>query len=61
MWQYYLLSKPLIDQLKGPNVASTADDDPRLMIFTGGIVEWTAAGVTPIQLDPLNSKVKMLD
>jgi hypothetical protein len=52
MWQYYLLSKPLIDQLKGPNTASTADDDPRLMIFTGGIVEWTAAGVAPIQLDP---------
>lgn len=52
-WQDHLLSKTLIDQLKGPNVASTADDDPRLMIFTGGIVEWTLASINPIQLDPL--------
>jgi hypothetical protein len=30
------LSKTLIDKLKGPNTGSTADDDPRLMIFTRG-------------------------
>ena len=41
-WQGSLLSKRLIDQLKGTDTLhSTADDDPRLMIFTGGIVEWT--------------------
>ncbi len=52
-WQGTLLSKRLIDMLKGPNTASTVDDDPRLMIFTGGIVEWTADAVVPINLDPL--------
>lgn len=31
------LSKTLIDELKGPNAGSTADDDPRLMIFSGGV------------------------
>lgn len=38
------LSKPLIDFLKGPIAASTADDDPRLMIITGGIGNWSASG-----------------
>jgi len=51
-WQNQLLSKTLIDKLKGPIKTSTADDDPRLMIFTGGIVEWTANTVVPIELDP---------
>jgi hypothetical protein len=31
------LSKKLVDFLKGTNTGSTADDDPRLMILTGGI------------------------
>lgn len=31
------LSKTFIDELKGPLTASTADDDPRLMILNGGI------------------------
>ena len=53
VWQGHLLSKPLIDQLKGPNKTSTADDDPRLMIFTAGIIEWTASKVDTIENDPL--------
>lgn len=31
------LSKTFIDELKGPNAGSTADDDPRLSILNGGI------------------------
>jgi len=31
------LAKTLIDELKGPNTGSTADDDPRLMIFSNGV------------------------
>src|SRR5258707_1002342 len=36
------LSKRLIDWLKGSDQTITADDDPRLMIVTGGIGDWTA-------------------
>src|SRR6478672_12491197 len=36
------LSKTLVDFLKGSNAGSTADDDPRLMILTGGIGDWQA-------------------
>ena len=53
VWQSNLLSKPLVDQLKGTNKLSTADDDPRLMIFTAGIIEWTASKVDTIENDPL--------
>jgi hypothetical protein len=35
--QSRVMSKTLIDQLLGPNTGSTADDDPRLMIFTEGV------------------------
>lgn len=53
-WQGSLLSKTLIDHLKGPNKASTADDDPRLTIFTQGAMTWTANDLgTPIIDDPL--------
>ncbi|HMI66462.1 MAG TPA: SusD/RagB family nutrient-binding outer membrane lipoprotein [Cyclobacteriaceae bacterium] len=31
------LSKTLVDKLMGPNAGSTADDDPRLMIISGGL------------------------
>ena len=50
------LSKTLVDFLKGTDPASTADDDPRLMIYSGGIIDWSSAGVTPYPggLDPLN-------
>jgi hypothetical protein len=48
------LSKTLVDFLKGPNTGSTIDDDPRLMIFTGGIGPWTSEGnFSPITTDPL--------
>jgi len=35
--QSRVMSKTLIDALKGPNTGSVADDDPRLMIFTEGL------------------------
>ena len=38
------LSKTLVDFLKGPDQATTADDDPRLMIISGGIGTWVATG-----------------
>jgi len=50
------LSKRLIDFLKGPDATSTADDDPRLMILTGGIGDWTPTGFTPVTTDPLKMK-----
>jgi hypothetical protein len=50
------LSKTLVDFLKGTNPASTADDDPRLMIFTAGIGTWIPSGFTPTDANPLNQK-----
>ena len=50
------LSSTLVNWLKGSNMTSTADDDPRLMIISGGIGEWTAAGFTPTTVDPLKQK-----
>jgi len=54
------MAKTLIDFLKGANTASTADDDPRLMIFTGGIGLWTASGSgsvwNPTNANPLQQK-----
>ncbi len=50
------LSKRLIDFLKGSDPATTADDDPRLMILSGGIAKWSAAAWTPINVDPLDQK-----
>jgi len=53
-WQGSLLSKTLIDQLKGPNKASVADDDPRIKIFTQGAIKWLAGDLgTVIIGDPL--------
>jgi hypothetical protein len=52
-WSAFLLSKTLVDKLKGPNVTSTADDDPRLKIFTKGPIEWTANDLgTVLEADP---------
>jgi hypothetical protein len=53
-WESSFLSKTLVDKLMGPNKASVADDDPRLMIFTGGIITWTAAAITYLETNPLN-------
>jgi hypothetical protein len=50
------LSKTLVDYLKGTNKASTADDDPRLMIISGGIGVWTATSWEPKNVNPLEQK-----
>lgn len=50
------LSKTLIDYLKGADHATVADDDPRLMVISGGIADWTAAAWTPINTNPLDQK-----
>lgn len=55
-WQSSFLSKTMVDWLMGPDKNSVTDDDPRLMIFTGGIVEWTANALIPIETDPLKQK-----
>ncbi len=55
--QSSFLSKTLIDFLKGTNPASTADDDPRLMILTSGIGTWDAnTGFNATKTDPLDQK-----
>lgn len=56
--QSSLVSKTLVDMLKGPNAGATTDDDPRIMILLGGIGQWSADGFEPIAggLDPLNQK-----
>ena len=52
-WANRLLSKRLMDVLKGTNPASTADDDPRLYIFTQGPIRWTANDLgTVLEADP---------
>jgi len=55
-----IMGKTLIDWLKGTNQGSTADDDPRLMIFTSGIGVWSINGGvstwTPTNTDPLAQK-----
>ncbi|TLU98261.1 SusD/RagB family nutrient-binding outer membrane lipoprotein [Dyadobacter luticola] len=50
------LSATLVDYLKGTNKAVVTDDDPRLMIISGGIGEWTASAYKPITVDPLKQK-----
>ncbi len=50
------LSATLVNFLKGANANSATDDDPRLMVISGGIGDWTAAGYTPITVDPLKQK-----
>jgi hypothetical protein len=56
--QLSFLSKTLVDWLNGKDTSSTADDDPRLMIFSGGIADWTPESWTifPGGDDPLNQK-----
>ena len=46
----------MIDWLKGTDPANTADDDPRLMIITGGIVDWQATTHTILNANPLDQK-----
>ena len=40
------MSKTMVDWLMGADKADVADDDPRLMIYCGGIAEWTASAFT---------------
>jgi len=49
------LSNTLVDWLKAG--ATTADEvDPRLMIISGGIADWSAVSWTPINTNPLEQK-----
>lgn len=55
--QSTILSKTLIDFLKGANPASTSDDDPRLMILSGGIGVWSSEDTwNPTNANPLDQK-----
>jgi hypothetical protein len=42
------LSETLVNWLKGSNQNDTTDDDPRLMVISGGIGNWAVTGYTPI-------------
>ena len=55
-WSSSFLSKTLVDWLMGPDKDVTTDDDPRLMILTGGILEWTANSVIYKETDPLKMR-----
>jgi hypothetical protein len=50
------LSKRLVDFLKGADPSTVADDDPRLMILSGGIATWTATEFKPTNVNPLDQK-----
>lgn len=47
------LSKTLVDFLKGADASTVEDDDPRLMIISGGIADWTPTDWIPTNTDPL--------
>lgn len=51
-----ILSKTLIDFMKGKDTTSIADDDPRLMIISGGFGNWTCLSFTLKEGDPLKQK-----
>jgi hypothetical protein len=50
------LSQTLVDSLKGLNTGSTADDDPRLMIISGGKGIWSPSSFEPSDVNPLTQK-----
>ncbi|WP_026462425.1 SusD/RagB family nutrient-binding outer membrane lipoprotein [Adhaeribacter aquaticus] len=50
------LSKTLVDMLKGTDLTTATDDDPRLMIFSGGIGNWSVTAFTPTTTDPVAQK-----
>lgn len=54
--QSTIMGETLINYLKGADPNSAADDDPRLMIYTAGIGNWTATGWAPINDDPVDQK-----
>ncbi len=52
-----ILSKTIVDWLKGADLENIVDDDPRLMIISGGIYVWQTNGdVIPLNLNPLDQK-----
>lgn len=52
-----ILSKTMVNWLKGADPENIADDDPRLMIISGGIYVWQTSGVViPLNLKPLDQK-----
>ena len=51
-----VISKTMIDFLKGTDKTTVADDDPRLMIITGGIIDWQATTHTILDANPLNQR-----
>jgi Starch-binding associating with outer membrane len=50
------LSKTLVDFLKGADPNVTTDDDPRLMIISGGVATWTPTSWTVTKGNPLDQK-----
>ncbi len=52
-WESSFLSKTFVDWLQGPDKTTVDDDDPRLMIFTAGIIQWTASSIIYLETDPL--------
>lgn len=50
------LSKTLVDFLKGTDKTITTDDDPRLMIISGGVATWTPNTWTVTKGAPLDQK-----
>ncbi|SRR6266498_1859774 len=55
--QATFLSKTLVDILKGTDPGTTTDDDPRLMIISGGIGNWASENSwVPTVTDPLLQK-----
>jgi len=50
------VAKTMVNWLKGTDPDDVSDDDPRLMIYCGGIAEWTATEFVPYPggTDPLN-------
>ncbi|MCC5928003.1 MAG: SusD/RagB family nutrient-binding outer membrane lipoprotein [Cyclobacteriaceae bacterium] len=50
------LSKTLIDWLKGTDPNDISDDDPRLMILSGGIFAWSPTNIIMFDNNPLNQK-----
>jgi len=47
------LGETLVNFLKGADPNTVEDDDPRLMILSGGIAIWTASDWLPVNEDPL--------
>lgn len=50
------LSHTLVEWLKGADKSKADDDDPRLMIISGGIANWSATNWEPINVNPLEQK-----